>query len=117
MSGGLGGPPDNFEGQKANMQMPATRVEDLDPNENGDVVEIPRGIHCNVAGNLVCWLADMPPEPYQDETGIPTWENTGRPNARQVAAPLTLVLLAGVTYPFRVRNIDPSTDAEIVGLY
>lgn len=118
---------DNFAGQKANMQMPATRhlafanidyqfLDDV--TDIGVIGEVPRAILCTVAGDLYGLLVDQSPFPYLTADGVPTEEATGRDNKQYAEASYIGGLLAGVIYPFRVYAIDTAnTTAEFTLLF
>lgn len=119
---------DNFSGQKANMQMPATRAVDYDSGalvymddqtDVGIVPEVPRAIQVTGAGDLVGWLADESPFPFVTSEGIETEMDTGRANNRYKQSPSYLSgLLAGVIYPYRIRAIDTANSSvSFVMLY
>ena len=83
---------DLFDKHAPGLESPATKAFAITGADSVILDPIPRGLHCNAAGDLVAVFAG------DDTTAV------------------TLSLVAGTFYPYRVKIVKAATDAEIVGL-
>lgn len=83
--------PDEFANVEE-LMAPARNAFAITPHATTALAEVPKGIHCNVAGDIACRFVDD-------------------------SADVTLTLVAGAVYPYRLSHVRVAgTTATIVGL-
>lgn len=81
---------DRFQSNAEGPSSPPQRAATVTPNDSEDLPDVTKGIHCSAAGDLVAIFAD-------DSSAV------------------TLTLLAGTTYRYRLRRIlATGTTATVV---
>ena len=91
MSAGQTGRHGAEERQVIEYSDPAEGFLDITPDDDDDLIQTVRGLHCNVSGTAVLMAND--------------------------GSEATLTLVAGMPYPYHVRRVKATgTTAEVVGL-
>jgi hypothetical protein len=87
---------ERYPGNRRPVGASARKSKPITSDDASDLAPIPEGIHVNISGNLVCYLADDTID--GDST------------------PRTFVVVAGMFYPYQVKRMMQASTAGIIAI-